>query len=294
MAYSPSQQSSRETRTGVLVLGILATLFVAVATYRYFQATRTQENATAAAPAQTQSGSPVATASKQREVTPRPMQVEPEQPRRLPPMEDHAGQMPAYIEPQAATDVSPAGSRKPAVQRTSHTQPLHSYPPAADLPTEKLQPAPQPVTQRIVAGQDDSFWTIAARVYGAGSYYKALYAYNRSQFPQPDRLQAGAVIIAPPKETLYELFPADCPSAGKLKPASEPAPALANVQRVSHEETTIQRLYTVQPGEDLFGIATRELGAGYRWTEIYRLNADILHGAIERVPAGLRLRMPPR
>jgi len=334
MAYSPQDQTGRETKTGVLVLGLLATMFVAVASYRYFQTTQQPQGTAGSSPSAMQpavasnpteprpaerrpadrqiAGNPVGNAERYaaladgRQKAPAHSGIA-----RLPRVEDDAaisalpGQFAHERFPQQpqqplqqlpyADDARPLESYRPpaaVVQRVSHQDRV--APGGAALQQHAMQPlsATVPATpQRIVVGQDDSFWNIALRQYGAGAYYKALFAYNSLNFPEPDRLLAGGVIIAPPVEELRRLYPQHCPAPGQLKRAEAP-PEQAKVQLVTHESSDIQRTYLVQPGDDLFGIATRQLGEGQRWTEIYRLNAGILNGAIEQLPPGIRLKLP--
>ena len=55
-----------------------------------------------------------------------------------------------------------------------------------------------------------------------------------------------------------------------------------------------QRSYTVRRGESLSIIAARQLGDGSRWTEIYRMNRDVIGPNPDGVREGMTIVLPPR
>jgi nucleoid-associated protein YgaU len=61
----------------------------------------------------------------------------------------------------------------------------------------------------------------------------------------------------------------------------------------SSRDAKQSRWYVVREGDSLWRIAAKQLGAGTRYTEIAKLNADILHNEDTLVP-GMRLKMPTR
>lgn len=130
----------------------------------------------------------------------------------------------------------------------------------------------------------DSFWLIAQRAYGNGGYFRALYEHNRERFPEPDQLPVGARVEIPSTANLRQRFPEFCPMASEESVASD---------RASETSDSV-RFYTVVGGESLFDVARFQLGQGSRYVEILQLNRDALDGTRETLPAGLRLRLPPR
>jgi len=50
--------------------------------------------------------------------------------------------------------------------------------------------------------------------------------------------------------------------------------------------------YTVQPGDNLWDIAKRNLGDGSRWGEIYKMNADVIGQNADMIHPGTSLHMP--
>ncbi|MBX9689617.1 MAG: LysM peptidoglycan-binding domain-containing protein [Candidatus Obscuribacterales bacterium] len=50
--------------------------------------------------------------------------------------------------------------------------------------------------------------------------------------------------------------------------------------------------YTVQHGDNLWDIARKQLGDGSRWTEIYKLNSDVIGSNPHLIHGGLDLKMP--
>lgn len=67
---------------------------------------------------------------------------------------------------------------------------------APEPATEVVAPADQPIKYKVKAGE--SWWGIAARVYGDGQLWKSLKAANNN----PKMIHPGTEIILPPKSTL--------------------------------------------------------------------------------------------
>ena len=128
---------------------------------------------------------------------------------------------------------------------------------------------------------NDSFWTIAKRIYGSGEYARALAQYNSSRV-SPQSLTASVQIMTPPPETLQRQFPELCPvrtaSSAPAQPTSS-APAGTRVYIVDQEESVME-------------IARRELGSILYCSQVYALNQDLLSGSVDRVKPGVRLLLP--
>lgn len=139
-------------------------------------------------------------------------------------------------------------------------------------------------------GPNENYWSISQKLYGNGSYFKALAEHNRDRIPRADQLQVGDVISAPALEQLEVDFPGLCPKRGR--------PSLATTgqsRTIAASRTTSgsgQRTYTVQDGDTLFDIARYELGRASRWVEIYELNRDTLGTDFNFVRPGTQLVLP--
>ncbi|MBR5709217.1 MAG: LysM peptidoglycan-binding domain-containing protein [Thermoguttaceae bacterium] len=128
---------------------------------------------------------------------------------------------------------------------------------------------------------NDSFWTIAKRVYGSGEYARALAQYN-SSLVSPQSLTVSVQIKTPPVETLERQFPGLCPSRGLASSAASTANAAPAGTRV----------YIVDQEESVMEIARRELGSILYCSQVYALNQEQLSGSVDRVKPGVRLLLP--
>jgi nucleoid-associated protein YgaU len=81
----------------------------------------------------------------------------------------------------------------------------------ADPGTGHAAMVPLPPPEKVLTRERDSLWCVSQRVYGIGSYYRALYEHNRLHLPRPDQLVAGLEIYTPPREELRQLYPDLCP-----------------------------------------------------------------------------------
>jgi nucleoid-associated protein YgaU len=134
---------------------------------------------------------------------------------------------------------------------------------------------------------NDSYWTISERVYGSGSYFKALAEHNRGKVPQENALAVGQRIAAPDVSELEELYPALCPKPSRRETVKSRANMVSTRMPYGGGRT-----YIVEEGDTLFDIARYELGKASRWVEIYELNRDLLGDDHDYLTAGLRLTLP--
>ncbi len=130
----------------------------------------------------------------------------------------------------------------------------------------------------------DSFWVISRKLYGDGSFFKALTEHNRREYPQSRNLQVGDVVSAPAAEDLRQAYPDLCP---KLR---QPLPGVN--RPASAQKLAGSRIYVVEDGDTLFDIARHELGSPARWVEIYELNADRLSNDFDYIRQGTELILP--
>lgn len=134
---------------------------------------------------------------------------------------------------------------------------------------------------------NDSFWTIAERVYGDGGYFKALVEHNHRQGVAEDRLMPGEFVFTPPRSQLEADYPDLCP-----KPQRQETPRGRDALVSDSGRRPGGRTYVVAEGDTLFDIARYELGKASRWAEIYELNRDVLGGDFNYLRPGTKLLLP--
>lgn len=125
---------------------------------------------------------------------------------------------------------------------------------------QKLQKLP--TTYTVVAG--DNLWKIANDLYGSGYNWVTLMEVNK--LSNPDHIEVGQKLSAPVAQVIK-------PVTGEtMATAAQP------------------RDYMIQQGDSLWKIAVKELGNGYRWSEIAQsnqlVNPDLIHpGNVIKIPA---------
>lgn len=62
----------------------------------------------------------------------------------------------------------------------------------------------------------------------------------------------------------------------------------------AEEEEQELREYTLRRGDSLSSVASRKLGNGARWTEIYELNRDVIGPNPDGIRDGMVIKLPPR
>jgi len=135
---------------------------------------------------------------------------------------------------------------------------------------------------------NDNYWIISQRVYGTGSYFKALQEFNRDRYPNPDRLDVGDEVGVPKVAVLEQSYPKLCPKRRHVA-AQRRTATLASSRS---GEVKGEKVYTVAEGDTLFDIARHELGSAERWAEILDLNRDQLGEDIHYLTPGTRLMLP--
>jgi nucleoid-associated protein YgaU len=230
--------------------------------------------------------------------------------------------------PKSAPE-QPAASAHQPVALAPHTraEPLLEPKPAEMLTKvtdiiEPMKPAPAaskpgPVlggkTYLVVAG--DTLPAIAKRFYGPEEGNRLanidrIYQANLTVLTSPAEVKIGQKLVIPPPlpplskptttlataakttatpapnpnkpaDVLPKAFFDKVEALGKRAPAAVPPP------------TPEDRWYTVQEGDNLWKIAAGQLGAGSRWDEIHKLNAEILTSQ-DALKVGMRLRLPAK
>jgi nucleoid-associated protein YgaU len=169
---------------------------------------------------------------------------------------------------------------------------------------EQLRPAgtasARPVGKIYVVGEGESLSTVAKKVYGPeeGNRYvniNRIYEANKDILKSVHEVVAGQKLVIPPlpKPTANPNKPSDVLSRDLFekvetinkRPAAQTQPQTAPVAAGSF------RWYTVQDGDNLWKIASSQLGAGARYDEIAKLNTDVLKNG-EKLDLGMKIRLP--
>ena len=109
-------------------------------------------------------------------------------------------------------------------------------------------------TGEYTVASGDSLWTIAEKTYKSGYNWVDIAKANNLQ--NPDLVFAGAKIILPKVDRKILVKTVD---------TGEPA-VLGSVAKITGDS------YKVVKGDDLWGIAVRAYGDGFRWTDIAKAN----------------------
>ena len=181
--------------------------------------------------------------------------------------------------------LAPPGSdaRMPAAPMTAA--------PIATAPTNFGNVAPASAVAPVVSGRDqpyvvapgDNLFEISRKVYGDGSYYRALFAYNSDRYRHAEDIRSGNVLDVPPAEYLKQRYPE------LIGGASDGSAGTAPLGRTM---AAAGSSYTVREGDTLFDIARKQLGQASRWTELYELNRAALGEHLENLRPGVTLRLP--
>jgi len=206
-----------------------------------------------------------------------------------------------------------AQSVEPDSQQTPEGEPAVSEPVetiAIELPAAEEKPRPKkPGRARRAApkvytvADGDTLASIAKKFYGPEEGNKIannlkIFEANRKLLKSPDQLKVGQKIVVPPlkarkpdkdkpESTLAGSLFEQAKSIGRklLPPDSKPE---------SKPRAKAGRVYTVQDGDNLWRIATRQLGDPIRYKEIVKLNPDVLKDENSTLDIGMRLNLPAK
>jgi len=205
----------------------------------------------------------------------------------------------------ASVEPAPSESVQPRMQ-TSVAEAVRRALAAREAAREAAQPtttAPAPGRQApkvYVVVEGDNLAAIAKKVYGLEegnrvANIKRIYEANQDVLKSANEVSIGQKLVIPAP------LPPLPPSVDTSKPANvlprETFERVDQVGRQSPAATQVQnftgRWYTVQEGDNLWKIASGELGSGARYEELAKLNADILNGS-DALQVGVKLRLPPK
>ncbi|UCF00360.1 MAG: LysM peptidoglycan-binding domain-containing protein [Planctomycetota bacterium] len=175
--------------------------------------------------------------------------------------------------------------------------PASSSPAAEETKSLSKQQNKSTLPKIYVVNEGDSLALIAKKFYGAGEGNKEInitriFEANRKVLRSPDEIYIGQKLIIPPLTT-------STPGKGKV------ASAFSSTQFIKVEsigerhlftensQTKQCRSYTTREGDSLWKIAAEKLGDGSRYSEIAKINADILEDE-DNLSVGMRLKIPVR
>ncbi len=143
-------------------------------------------------------------------------------------------------------------------------------------------------TERALRGE--TFTSLSQRLYGDTNYAVALAAYNKEEgFVKMDQPEPNEFVAKPNREILDQRYPhlirrltptSFNQQGGFMPTPNANTPAAASTGNATGNVKT----YKVGKGEQLFEVAKKTLGDGYRWAEIYSLNKDQLRESTELRP----------
>lgn len=135
----------------------------------------------------------------------------------------------------------------------------------------------------------DDFTEISRKVYGTGSYARAIAVYNNMECPDnrasAGGLPAGKTLFIPQTAFLQKHYPSLCPAVGDSRAMLADNKPVAAVPAAKSE-------YVTRAGDNLPDIAQQTLGSASRWAEIYQLNREVLSEPFRAIQPGTRLRLP--
>lgn len=142
----------------------------------------------------------------------------------------------------------------------------------------------QPASKTYVVKSGDSLAEIAIKMYGAKEgnrrvNVERIFNANKNVLKSPDEIYEGQKLVIP-----------NLPISEAAAPAIRPA---ASSSGNTTAQTSGGREYVVADGDSLWKIAEAKLGNGIRYTEIVKLNSDVLKNG-DNLSVGMKLRLPAK
>jgi nucleoid-associated protein YgaU len=217
--------------------------------------------------------------------------------------------------PQPASDLMDT-----SVPQLKAPSPIPATPASAVTKTDKTTPASTTIgiarketPKEYVVQEGDDLGTIAKKVYGSvGKNADLIYTYNRTTLKSKDMVTVGQKLRIPPLPAAPTTTRSNSTKPATVLPAAqfEPVSAVGDTRRVvtkafevspsikpaatsSDKSQADGRSYVVQADDNLWKIATSQLGNGARFEEIVKLNAAVLKNK-DSVTPGMRLKMPAK
>lgn len=196
-------------------------------------------------------------------------------------------------DPPTAKNTNPLG-----LQESNIVKPVAPGPINVETTDVKKTETVKPALPRIYVVTDgDNLALIAKKFYGEEEGNKRanimkIFEANRNLLESPDDIQVGQKLIIPALRS----------SAAENKSKSGLASSIfEKVKSIGREHLPLKKpdramqgkSYTVRDGDSLWRIAAEQLGDGSRYTEVAKLNADILSDE-DSLTVGTSLKIPAR
>lgn len=142
--------------------------------------------------------------------------------------------------------------------------------------------APVKAERTIEVEEGDTLTKLASEHLGSAGAWRKLLDANRGRLSRPEDLRAGMKLVLPTDET--QATTAATQAAAPV--TRETAARSAKPQAASGAGE-----YTIEEGDTLYKIASKTLGDGKRWQELFNANKDRLKDP-DTVTVGMKLRIP--
>lgn len=175
--------------------------------------------------------------------------------------------------------------------------PAHPSPVVKEKNISEVNPSKPALPRIYIVKEGDSLASIAKNFYGLEEGNKKLnieriFKVNRKVLKSPDSIYPEQKLIIPPLTAYHQ-------DKGKVKSVFSTAmfkKAESIGQRhlpADSGRTKQGRLYIVRENDNLWRIAAEQLGNPKRYTEIVKMNSDVMDDE-ENLPVGTRLKLPAR
>jgi len=204
----------------------------------------------------------------------------------------------------------------PAVSQKTTTEPapiIETSKPASKLPraqvTETATVGKLPITpaanvgRTYIVADGENLASVAKRAYGPEEgnrivNIQRIYEANRNILKSADEVRAGQELVIPPVEktrTAQDKLGAALPKTLFERVESIGKKNVTTVEKKEPEkkQEPAARWYVVQEDDNLWRIASTQLGSGARYAEILKLNGDVLKDE-HLVNPGMKLRLPSK
>ena len=197
--------------------------------------------------------------------------------------------------PASASMEQPAVTERQPVVQVPQFRPQETATRSAEQPKPAAGTPAKPPERTYVVGEGESLSAVAKKVYGPEEGNRIvnvnrIYEANKDVLKSVHEVVAGQKLVIPPlpQPTVNPNKPSDVLS----KELFEKVNAIGKRASAQMPASSVEsRWYTVQDGDNLWRIASSQLGTGARYDEIAKLNADILKDP-SKVDPGTKIRLP--